>query len=57
MRILVDTNVILDVILQREPFYEDSKRILMACQSNSKIITVGDGMLEPLSFFISSFLF
>lgn len=32
MRILVDTNVILDVILQREPFYEDSKRILMACQ-------------------------
>lgn len=32
MRILVDTNVVLDVILQREPFYEDSKRILLACQ-------------------------
>ena len=32
MRILVDTNVILDVILQREPFYEDSKQIMIACQ-------------------------
>jgi predicted nucleic acid-binding protein len=32
MRILIDTNVILDVILQREPFYDDSKQILIACQ-------------------------
>ena len=32
MRVLVDTNVILDVILQREPFNKYSEQILRACQ-------------------------
>ena len=32
MQILVDTNVLLDVILRREPFYECAKQILIACQ-------------------------
>ena len=30
-RILIDTNVLLDYILTREPFYEDAKRIVSAC--------------------------
>lgn len=30
-RILVDTNVLLDYLLTREPFYEDAKRIVSAC--------------------------
>ena len=30
-RILVDTNVLLDYLLTRDPFYEDAKRIVGAC--------------------------
>lgn len=30
-RILVDTNVLLDYLLTREPFYEDAKAVVLAC--------------------------
>lgn len=30
-RVLIDTNVLLDYLLTREPFYEDAARIVMAC--------------------------
>ena len=30
-RILIDTNVLLDYLLTREPFYEDAKNLLIAC--------------------------
>lgn len=30
-RILIDTNVLLDYLLTREPFYEDAKNIISAC--------------------------
>ena len=30
-RILVDTNVLLDYLLTREPFYEDAEKIVHAC--------------------------
>lgn len=30
-RILVDTNVLLDYLLTREPFYEDARKIVFAC--------------------------
>ena len=30
-RILVDTNVLLDYLLTRDPFYEDAKKIVSAC--------------------------
>lgn len=30
-RILIDTNVLLDYLLTREPFYEDAKNIVIAC--------------------------
>ena len=33
MVILVDTNIILDVLQKREPFYKDSKMILAKCAS------------------------
>jgi len=28
MRILIDTNIILDVLLRREPFYRDGAKVL-----------------------------
>ncbi|GEM_PF-6695774 len=31
MDILIDTNIILDWFLKREPFYEESKRLLNKC--------------------------
>lgn len=30
-RILVDTNVLLDYLLTREPFYEDAKEVVISC--------------------------
>ena len=33
MRLMIDTNIILDVLLEREPFYENSKSILDLCES------------------------
>lgn len=30
-RILIDTNVLLDYLLTREPFYSDAKKIFIAC--------------------------
>ena len=32
MKITIDTNIILDVLLEREPFYEYSKAILELCE-------------------------
>ena len=33
MKVLIDTNILLDVILIREPHFELSKRVLQCCQS------------------------
>lgn len=34
MKIMCDTNVILDVLLEREPFVEDSYRVLSLCEEH-----------------------
>ena len=33
MRLMIDTNIILDVLLERESFYEQSKAILILCEN------------------------
>ena len=33
MRLMIDTNIILDVLLEREPFFGNSKTILDLCES------------------------
>lgn len=30
-KILVDTNVLLDYLLEREPFFEDAKQVILSC--------------------------
>ena len=30
-KILIDTNILLDYLLTRDPFYEDAKKIIFAC--------------------------
>jgi len=36
MKILLDTNIVLDLLLQREPFYKDAKEIFLLIE-NSKL--------------------
>ena len=33
MRLMIDTNIFLDVLGQREPFYKNSKNVLYLCES------------------------
>ncbi len=37
MRLMIDTNIILDVLLERDPFFKDSKAVLDLCE-NKKVI-------------------
>lgn len=30
-RILIDTNVLLDYLLEREPFFEDARKVILSC--------------------------
>ena len=30
-RIMIDTNVLLDYLLEREPFFEDAKKVILSC--------------------------
>ena len=38
MKILVDTNVIIDILCKREPFFEDSYNSQKKCIDNHNII-------------------
>lgn len=35
MVVLVDTNILLDYIMKREPFYEDAKKVMEICSTDS----------------------
>lgn len=35
LRLLIDTNIIMDVLLERQPFFEDSRKVLDLCKSNN----------------------
>lgn len=34
MRLMIDTNIFLDVLLEREPFYTASRAVLVLCENN-----------------------
>ena len=34
-KILIDTNVLLDYLLEREPFFEDAKKVILSCTKGS----------------------
>lgn len=53
MKVLVDTNVWLDLILHRTPFEEDSKGCLMACVEESIDLCVAATSLKDV-FYITS---
>ncbi len=35
-KILIDTNILLDYLLEREPFFEDAKEVILSC-TNGKV--------------------
>ena len=36
-KILIDTNILLDYLLEREPYFEDAKKVILACtEGNTK---------------------
>lgn len=36
-KILIDTNILLDYLLEREPFFEDAKKVILSCtEGNTK---------------------
>ena len=45
MKVFLDTNVILDVLAGRQPFFPDSQRVMTFCERNS-----GTGMASVLTF-------
>lgn len=36
MRIVIDTNVILDALLERKPFFEEAQQIMIACTDDNR---------------------
>jgi predicted nucleic acid-binding protein len=53
MRILVDTNVILDIALKREPFYESSSRILRASDFDRTHLFITAPIATDLHYILS----
>lgn len=45
MRVFVDTNVVLDVLARREPFFGDSRKVLDYCERHA-----GCGILSALTY-------
>lgn len=50
--VLVDTNIILDVILKRKPFYDDSLKILELCKSQKIIGFVTEHSIATICYII-----
>lgn len=46
MKILVDTNVIIDILCKREPFFEDSYNALNKCIDNHTIIVSASAITD-----------
>jgi len=51
-RILVDTNVLLDYLLTREPYYEDAKKIVVACTEGKVNACVAAHSISNLFFIL-----
>lgn len=52
MKILIDTNIILDVLLQRKDFYDDSKKVLEKCENKEILGYVSVNTITDLYYLI-----
>ena len=51
-RILIDTNVLLDYLLTREPFYEDAKNVLLTCVDGKIKGCIADHSISNMFFIL-----
>ena len=50
MRLLIDTNVLLDIVMQREPFNETAKQFLLKTRENKDELYICASSLRDLSY-------
>lgn len=55
MRLLVDTNIFLDIVLKREPFNNDAKKFLVAARENKDQIYICVSSLKDMSYIIHKY--
>ena len=52
LRILVDTNVLLDYLLCREPFEEDARKIVLACKQKKVVACIAAHSISNMFFIL-----
>ena len=52
LRILVDTNVLLDYLLCREPFEQDARKIVFACKQKKVIACIAAHSISNMFFIL-----
>lgn len=56
MKVLIDNNVMLDVMLKREPFYEDSKKLVMCAVMKQCEGFITANMMTDMHYILSRLL-
>ena len=52
MRVLVDTNIVLDYLLEREPYAESAKKIVVACKQQKVIGCIAAHTVSNMFFIL-----
>lgn len=53
-KILIDTNVLLDYLLEREPFFEDTKKVILSCTEGNTKEEIQKAVLQHTKYLICS---
>ena len=51
-RILIDTNVLLDYLLEREPFFEDAREIILSCIEKGTKVCIAAHSISNMFFIL-----
>ena len=51
MRLLLDTNILLDIVMQREPFNEKAKQFLLKTKENKDEVYVCTSTLKDIAYY------
>ena len=55
MVVLVDTNILLDYIMKREPFYEDAKKVIEVCSTDTADGCIGLHTVTTVWYLLRNF--
>ena len=56
MRLMIDTNIFLDVLSRREPFYADSRAVLELCESKKVLGFVSASSVTDIFYLVHRYL-